>query len=138
MMRRRPVVVRRGPGVVGTVARTAVVAGTATVVAKGVSGAMSGSEQRAQQQAATEATTAQNQAEIEQMQSQMAAMQAQQAQAQMAAMQAQQVQAAPAQQPAAAGVSDVTAKIQELANLKESGVLTDDEFAAAKAKLLGI
>ncbi len=34
---------RRGrPGLVGTMARTAVVAGTATVVAKGVSGAMGG------------------------------------------------------------------------------------------------
>ncbi len=39
-MRRGVGVGRRGPGVVGAVARTAVVAGTATVVAKGVSGSM--------------------------------------------------------------------------------------------------
>lgn len=38
----------------------------------------------------------------------------------------------------AAGASDLTAKVQEFANLKESGVLTDEEFAAVKAKLLGI
>lgn len=38
MILRRPV--RRGPGLVGTMARTAVVAGTATAVAKGVSNRM--------------------------------------------------------------------------------------------------
>ncbi len=139
MMRRRPVVVRRGPGLVGAMATTAVVAGTATAVSRGVNNKMSASQQAAQQAAAVNATTAQNEAEIEQMKSQMAAMQAQQAQAQMAAIQAQPAQAAPAQEPAAAsGTSDVTAKIQQLAKLKESGVLTDEEFAAAKAKLLGI
>jgi Short C-terminal domain len=31
----------------------------------------------------------------------------------------------------------VTAELQKLADLKASGVLTDEEFAAAKAKLLG-
>lgn len=31
---------------------------------------------------------------------------------------------------------DLTAKLQELAQLHNSGVLTDEEFAAAKAKLL--
>ena len=31
---------------------------------------------------------------------------------------------------------DLTSKLQELAQLHNSGVLTDDEFAAAKAKLL--
>ena len=55
-MRRGPVVVntRRGPGLMGTMAKTAVIAGTATVTAKAVSGAMnSGSQQKAaaQQQA---------------------------------------------------------------------------------------
>jgi hypothetical protein len=33
---------------------------------------------------------------------------------------------------------DSTAKLQELAQLHAQGVLTDEEFAAAKAKLLGI
>ncbi len=42
-------------------------------------------------------------------------------------------QAAPA--PAAPAV-DLTAELQKLASLKEAGILTDEEFAAAKAKLL--
>ena len=42
-------------------------------------------------------------------------------------------QAAPP--PAAAGV-DLTAELQKLASLKQAGILTDEEFAAAKAKLL--
>jgi Short C-terminal domain len=33
---------------------------------------------------------------------------------------------------------DSTAQLQNLANLHAQGVLTDDEFAAAKAKILGI
>ena len=33
---------------------------------------------------------------------------------------------------------DATAKLQDLAQLHTQGVLTDEEFAAAKAKLLGI
>ena len=41
--------------------------------------------------------------------------------------------------PAAAPEEDPTvAKLNELAQLHESGVLTDEEFAAAKAKALGI
>jgi membrane protease subunit (stomatin/prohibitin family) len=53
--------------------------------------------------------------------------------------QAQQVQAAPAAPtaPAAAPQKDVTAELQKLADLHKSGVLTDEEFAAAKKKLLG-
>jgi hypothetical protein len=33
---------------------------------------------------------------------------------------------------------DATAKLQNLANLHAQGVLTDEEFAAGKAKILGI
>jgi len=33
---------------------------------------------------------------------------------------------------------DATAQLQNLANLHTQGVLTDEEFAAAKAKILGI
>jgi hypothetical protein len=56
-------------------------------------------------------------------------------------MQAQQAQAAlPAQQaapPAAAAAgNDMMAQLNQLAQLKASGVLTEEEFAAAKAKLL--
>ncbi len=38
--------------------------------------------------------------------------------------------------PAAAPQEDLTAKLQQLAELHNSGVLTDEEFAAAKQKLL--
>ena len=50
---------------------------------------------------------------------------------QMAQQQASQAQQAP---PA----DDKTAELQNLAQLHSQGVLTDEEFAAAKAKLLGI
>ena len=39
---------------------------------------------------------------------------------------------------AAAPEDDATAQLQDLAQLHKQGVLTDDEFAAAKAKILGI
>lgn len=45
----------------------------------------------------------------------------------------------PAPPPAAAsGGGDVTAELERLAGLRSQGVLTDEEFAAAKAKLLGL
>jgi nucleoid-associated protein YgaU len=47
---------------------------------------------------------------------------------QMAEQQAQQAPAEP----------DQNAELQNLANLHSQGVLTDEEFAAAKAKVLGI
>ncbi len=54
--------------------------------------------------------------------------------------QAQQQYAPPPQQYAApvaqAPADDLTAKLQQLAELHASGVLTDEEFAAAKQKLL--
>jgi putative oligomerization/nucleic acid binding protein len=109
------------PGLVGMAARTAVVAGTATAV--------SGSVQRHQQE------KAQNQYEQQQYeaQQQQAAMNAAAQQA-VAQQQAAAAQAAPA---APAGGTDVVAELQKLAALKEQGILSDDEFAAAKAKLLG-
>jgi len=94
---------RRGPGLVRGVARTAVVAGTATAV--------SGRVARRQQ-----------------------AKFAQQAQAeQPAAVPAP----APAPAPAAAGGADVSAQLQELVSMHASGALSDEEFATAKAKVLG-
>ena len=45
--------------------------------------------------------------------------------------------AAPAPAPAAAP-ADSTAELERLAELHESGALNDEEFAAAKAKLLGL
>lgn len=43
-----------------------------------------------------------------------------------------------AAQAAAPAAGDPTAQLQQLAALHAQGVLTDDEFAAAKAKALGI
>ena len=47
----------------------------------------------------------------------------------------QQQQAAP---PPQAEEEDETAQLQKLAALHTQGVLTDEEFAAAKAKILGL
>jgi hypothetical protein len=121
MMRRR----MGRPGLVGTMARTAVVAGTATAVVGGVKG------HNAKKQQASADESAANQAAVESQQ-QMADMQAQ-----MDAMKAQQ---SPAAEPAAEGtIDDATiSELKKLAELKASGVLTDAEFSAAKAKILGI
>ncbi len=59
-----------------------------------------------------------------------------QAQAADAQTQAPPPQAAPA--PAAPAPADSTAELERLAKLHESGALNDEEFAAAKAKLLGL
>jgi uncharacterized membrane protein YebE (DUF533 family) len=52
-----------------------------------------------------------------------------------------QAQAPPPQEPsapAAQAPTDSTAELERLAKLHESGALNDEEFAAAKAKLLGL
>jgi cell division ATPase FtsA len=104
---RRRMPMRRGrPGLMGTVARTAVVAGTATVVAGGV--------HRHQEQNAADQQ------------------QAAQAQPQQQQAQAQQQEAAQDQAPA----DDRIAKIKELGDMKAQGLLTEDEFAAEKARVL--
>ena len=115
-MRRRAVGRVGRPSLIGTAARTAVVAGTATAVVGGMS---------------------HHQAEKAQTQADAAAYQQQQQQAAMeqAAQQAAAQQAAAA--PAAAPAADPVAQLQELAKLKEQGILTDEEFAAQKAKILG-
>jgi hypothetical protein len=43
----------------------------------------------------------------------------------------------PAAEPAPAG-DDLVSKINQLAQLRDSGVLSDEEFSAAKGKLLGM
>ncbi|WP_241982077.1 SHOCT domain-containing protein [Cryobacterium sp. TMT3-29-2] len=101
------------PGLVGTMARTAVVAGTATAVAGNVSRRQQG---KADQQAAEQQAVAD-----------------QQYRQQAAAEQQYQQQAEPA--PAA---DDLGAQIERLATLKTAGVISEAEFSAAKAKLLGI
>lgn len=113
------------PGLVGTMARTAVIAGTASAV--------SGNVQRHQQQKWAGQQAAADQAAYEAQQvdanaQQLAAMQAQMAQMQ-AAQQQPQVAAAPAG-------DDMMTKLAQLADLKNAGVLSEEEFAAAKAKLL--
>jgi predicted cobalt transporter CbtA len=45
--------------------------------------------------------------------------------------------AAPAPAPAPAPAADPIKQLQDLAALKEQGILTDAEFAAQKAKILG-
>ena len=92
MMRRRPVL--------RTVGRTAVIAGTATVVAGGVN-------RHQQQKAAAQQNAA----------------------APQAAPEAAPVEAAPSS-------DDLIAKLKELANLKDQGILTQAEFDDQKAKIL--
>jgi hypothetical protein len=110
------------PGLIGMAARTAVVAGTATAV--------SGSVQRHQQEKA--------QGQYEQQQYEAAQQQAQiDAAAQAAAAQYAQPAAAPAAPAVPAGGTDIVAELTKLASLKDAGILSEEEFAAAKAKLLG-
>ena len=122
-MRGRRMMGRRGPGLVGAMATTAVVAGTASAVSHGMNNRAAAKDQEAY----AEQAAIQGQADIQDMQAQMAAMQAQQAQA------AMQAQAAPAP---AAPAPDLMGQLQKLAQLKEAGALTEEEYAAAKAKLL--
>ena len=96
------------PGLIRGVARTAVIAGTATAVSNGVSRRQYGRwEKKAQEE------------------------QAQQ--------QPQQAVAQPAPAPAAApagGMDDKIEQLKQLGALHEQGILTDEEFAAEKAKIL--
>ncbi len=93
-------------GLLGGIARTAVVAGTATAVSNRVS-RRQGNRWAQQDQAAYEQ---------------------------------QPVYAAPPPPPAPAApaADDVPAQLEKLAQLHTSGVLSDEEFAAGKAKILGI
>jgi len=95
------------PGLLRGVARTAVIAGTATTVSNRVS--------RRQGQRWAEQDAQQQQA---------------------AAPQQPQAQA-PAPAPAPSAAPDPIAQLKELGELHASGVLTDEEFAAQKAKILG-
>jgi hypothetical protein len=98
------------PGLIRGVARTAVVAGTATAVSNRVSRRQG---ERWQTQAEAEAYQQQQQA---------------------AAYQQQAAAAAPP--PAAPSQDDKMAKLQQLGDLKAAGILTEEEFAAEKAKVL--
>ena len=92
--------VRRGPGLVGMAARTAVVAGTATAV--------SGRVARRQQRRYAE----EDQAYVQQV-----------------------TEPLP---PDAPGEPDYAAELEQLAQLKAQGIITEDEFQAKKKQILGI
>jgi hypothetical protein len=74
----------------------------------------------------------------------LAEMQAQQAQAQAAQAQAATEASAPAEgtaaKPAASGdlTDEQVNELERVAKLKQEGILTDDEFAAEKKKILGL
>jgi len=98
-MGRAPMRARGGRGLVGMMARTAVVAGTATAVSGSV---RSRQEARAADQAV------------------------------------QPPAPAPAAAPAGGGITPQNlASLERLADLHKQGVLTDEEFAVQKARLLG-
>jgi hypothetical protein len=62
---------------------------------------------------------------------------AEEVQGQQVAYTQQPQQAAPAPAPAAAAQDDVISQLERLGALKSQGVLTEEEFEAQKAKLLG-
>jgi len=88
------------PGLLRGVARTAVIAGTATSVSNRVS------KRQGERWAAQEE-------------------------------QQQQAAAPPPPAPAAPAASSTIEQLKELGELKAQGILTEEEFAAQKAKLLG-
>jgi putative oligomerization/nucleic acid binding protein len=52
---------------------------------------------------------------------------------------AAQQQAPPMEQaPTAGGTDDTTAQLEQLAKLKQEGILTEEEFTAKKKQILGI
>jgi hypothetical protein len=111
------------PGLIGMAARTAVVAGTATAVAGGVA--------HHQERKAEERYEAQQYE-----QEQTAAAAAPQYAPPQQYTQPQYTQPPAPAGPAAPSQDDMASELQRLAGLKEQGILSDDEFQAAKAKLL--
>jgi Short C-terminal domain len=109
-------------GLIGGIARTAVVAGTATAVSNRVSRRQANrwadKDQQAQDAADAEAY---RQQQYDQQQ----------------AYPPQQAYAPPPQQAAAPAQDDTITQLQKLGELKTAGVLTEEEFAAQKAKILG-
>ncbi len=104
------------PGLLRGMARTAVVAGTATAV--------SGRVQRRQAE------------KFAGRDAQIAAEREAAYQQQYAPQQAPQQYAAPPEPAPAAPAPDLISELKQLAELRDQGILTDDEFAAQKAKLL--
>jgi len=101
-------------GLIRGMARTAVVAGTATAVSNRVSRRQANRWQEKDQQQADAAAAEEQQAAPQ-----------------------QQAYAPPPPQPQAPAETDVLTQLQQLGELKSAGVLTEEEFAAQKAKILG-
>ena len=95
-------------------------AGTATAVHKGMTGGS---------QAKQDAAYAQGQADLQEQQ------QATETQAQLADLQAQ-VEAQQAAPAAATAGDDLMTELSKLSDMKNAGILSEEEFTAAKAKLL--
>ena len=107
-------------GLIRGVARTAAIAGTATAVSNRVSRRQANKwAAQDEQQAAEQDQAAKAQAYDEQQ-----------------AAEQQQAYAAPPPQPAAPAQDDMLTQLQKLGELKAAGVLTEEEFAAQKAKIL--
>jgi hypothetical protein len=104
------------PGLVRGVARTAVVAGTASAV--------SGRVQRRQAE-----KFAQRDAQI--------AADREQAYEQQTYQEPVYQQPPPSPPPAAPAAGDIVQQLKDLAELKNQGILTEEEFAAQKARILG-
>jgi hypothetical protein len=113
---------RSGPGLLGTMARTAVVAGTASAVAGRVSAGQEAGARRDRQAAA-----AQEQLREIQLQERVDAQVGE----------ALGRASAPAAAPAGLSVDDLHAQLMKLGELRQAGLLTDDELARQKARLLG-
>lgn len=111
------------PGLLRGVARTAVVAGTATAVSGRVQRRQAAKYADRDAQIAADRTQAYEQ--------DMAA------QAPPPAYAAAPAPAYAPPPPEAAPQADMVSQLRELAQLRDDGILTDEEFAAQKAKLLG-
>jgi hemolysin activation/secretion protein len=101
-------------GLIRGMARTAVVAGTATAVSNRVSRRQANRWEAKDQQQADAAAAEEQQAAPQ-----------------------QQAYAPPPPQPQAPAETDMLTQLQQLGELRSAGVLTEEEFAAQKAKILG-
>jgi hypothetical protein len=119
---------RRRGGLVRAAATTAVVAGTATAVSGRVAHRQDQKYAGQEQDQMAQQAALQSQQELADLEAQVSALQSQQVQ--QAAM-----MAPPAAAPAGGG-SDVMNQLQQLAQMKQAGLLTDEEFQIAKTRLL--
>ena len=120
-------------GLIGGMARTAVVAGTATAVGNRVSRRQANRWAEKDQSA----YDAQYAPQPQYAQPQPVYAQPQYAQPQYAPPQYAQPPPAPAPAPASSGTDDMLHQLRQLAQLKDQGILTEAEFTAQKARILG-